>query len=264
MTDHEHKPKECANGSDQKKGGFDMLQKIWNVLKQSGLWLVIFTGLLTVFTFILTKMSETNNNIAISTQRGFITFVEAHAGQEFASISTTNPPWQITEIIVTLENSGNTPARKVIIQTNADLFFPSIPDNYGFPLAPQKTKVVLGPKDRSSTRGPMARDQWTDAIDGKKSVFIWGTAVYQDVFPDTPIRVSEFCIDLHHITVRMTTPPSTAETVTKAQIAPQPLKPDITSPLAHIANFQWEQCSQHNCYDEDCKDYADRIKDMRE
>jgi hypothetical protein len=95
----------------------------------------------------------------------------------------------------------------------------------------------------------MPKELIIDYWQGKKRLFIWGTAIYNDSFEDTPERLSEFCIGLTHLTVNQQGDPN---------------KVDFTKADVNLVGFQWEQCTEHNCYDQDCKDYSSRAKDMRE
>ena len=81
----------------------------------------------------------------------------------------------------------------------------------------------------------------------------------------TPDRLTEFCVELTHLTVTMLSP--TPQATDKKDIqkntggSAETVNPE--SPNAILAGFQWQECPTHNCYDEDCKDYAERVKSAR-
>jgi hypothetical protein len=68
--------------------------------------------------------------------------------------------------------------------------------------------------------------------------YVWGWLTYNDVFKGTPEHLTEFCDEL--IGVKIT-------------------KDDPTDPTA---DFSWNLalCNTHNCYDDQCTDYASQIK----
>jgi hypothetical protein len=72
-------------------------------------------------------------------------------------------------------------------------------------------------------------------------LFFYGVMVYKDIFDGTPIRVTEYCREIVNVT-------ST--------------KSDLTDPSGGIG---WSVVScfpGHDCYDEDCPDYREQIKDF--
>ena len=76
-----------------------------------------------------------------------------------------------------------------------------------------------------------------------RHLYFWGWMAYRDVFPGTPIRLTEYCVELANVT-------ATGE--------------EHTSPST---NFNWttQPCPvAHNCYDEYCPDYEERIQERPE
>jgi hypothetical protein len=170
--------------------------------------------------------------------------------------------WIGQEIALLWINGGNTAARDAVIQTNAAPFFPDIPEGYTFPLALPKTKVVIGPKGTYGTNIIVSKDVIADYWHSKKRIFIWGDVVYKDVFFEQPDRLTEFCVELTHLAVNQLAPSTgPAGKILPTITAPQ--QTDVERASAALAAFQWQQCPEHNCYDEDCKDYSARIKEMR-
>ena len=72
--------------------------------------------------------------------------------------------------------------------------------------------------------------------------YVWGWVTYNDVFKGTPKHLSEFCDEMTDLTVS---------------------NEDATSPSAQF-NWKLAICKTHNCYDEECSDYAEKIKGRSE
>ena len=243
----------------------------WNkfFVNKAAAWTALFTGMLTVFTYFLYRVSDTTSETAKISERGFLSLAAAQLGPRLVDNPAlgNDAKWLGQEISVIWNNGGNTPARDIVIQTNLQPFYPDLPTSYDYPLNPEKTLAAIGPKAVYGTTVNLPRDMVSDYWHAKKRLFIWGAAVYKDAFPNTPDRLTEFCVELTHLTINMipTVPKNNGQkTTAKGTIAvianPSP-NPD--APNANLANFQWQQCPTHNCYDEDCKDYAQRVKSAR-
>jgi hypothetical protein len=162
--------------------------------------------------------------------------------------------WAGQQIFINLVNSGNTPARAVVIQTGIHDWPEDLPKGYQFPLDNDKIQATVGPKAQYSTDRIISKDAILQNWHGKARIFIWGTIVYRDIFPDDPERLTEFCTEMTHVTAGWITAPKTP-----------PVKgPSLDDLNTTIATAQNNACKEHNCYDEDCYDYQSRIKDMRE
>ena len=72
----------------------------------------------------------------------------------------------------------------------------------------------------------------------KSHLFIWGWVTYKDIFVGTPTHLSEFCVELASM---------------------KATKPDVSDPTADLT-WLTATCKTHNCYDQDCSDYKERIK----
>jgi hypothetical protein len=243
-----------------------MRERVWGVLSSAVFWTALFTGFLTVFSFMLVRISNTTSEIERSSQRAFLIFFGPQNGPRLvANASDPSSPWTGQEISIQWFNAGNTPAREAIIKANAMPFFPDIPDPYDFSLGSDKTQVVIGPKQQYGINAAIGKDVIADAFHNKKRLFLWGAVVYKDVFPNSADRLTEFCVELTHLTLGMATPaPSQSTSKTGPSKPTTQTNMDIDAPGAQFLGFQWQQCKRHNCYDDDCSDYRDRIKDMRE
>jgi hypothetical protein len=112
-----------------------------------------------------------------------------------------------------------------------------IPDNYTFP--DQGTgnggTFALGPKQTAYTK-PIAIEDGIvqDMLARRTRIYFYGWAAYRDRFEDTPDRVTEFCYEFWNII-------KTGENM----------------------EGQVNVCQHHNCYDDECPDYKERIKAIR-
>jgi hypothetical protein len=244
-----------------------MPQKVWDILfkNKSGVWTAIFTGLLTVFTFLLYRVSERSNETARTSERAFRSseraFLSFNGPRVDSRENTPDGRWTRQEFLLDWTNSGNTPAKAVVIQTGGQPFLGDLPTGFEFPLASPKTATVVGPKAHYATSVHISREMLEQSWKGQGvRLFIWGSVLYKDIFPTDPERLTDFCIELTHLALGV---PSSAppESRRPDQISAAPASFD--NPNATLTGYQWQACKEHNCYDEDCKDYADRVRDLR-
>jgi hypothetical protein len=227
----------------------ERFRRFWNIFfnDRAGVWTALFTGVLSVFTYMLYRVSNSTDETQRSAQRAFLNFNGPVLGPK---IVDNGGHWTGQEFALQWTNSGNTPARDLVIQTNNLPFRPDIPKEYDFPLATEKTSTVIGPKGTYGTGMVIPKESLADAWHSKGRLFIWGTVIYKDAFPQDPDRLTEFCVELTHLTMNTPKPQTPTQTT-------------IDDPKATLVGFQWQTCRTHNCYDEDCKDYKDRVGDMR-
>jgi hypothetical protein len=145
MTNTDNERDEGHNASAESPQQPNILSRLWKkfITGKGAMWTAIFTAALVFFTGKLYQVSDRQNTINISSQRGFLTFFGPSPG---ARKVDTAGAWTGDEIALTWVNSGNTAARNVVIQNNASPFFPDLPQGYSFPLAQPKVRVVIGPK----------------------------------------------------------------------------------------------------------------------
>jgi hypothetical protein len=91
---------------------------------------------------------------------------------------------------VVLVNSGNTPARHMVMCAGHQIFYDTIPDNFDFHDPSIIVNTYLGPRCEMFT-GPHVIP--ANAVAGAGDVLIWGWVEYNDVFKGTPRRRTEFC-----------------------------------------------------------------------
>lgn len=138
-------------------------------------------------------------------------------------------------------NAGTMPARDGKAQFNIYIGDAHPVTGLDFSKLPQSRvlEFVLGPKNAIQLETHFVGLEDLDNVtDGKTHMFFWGWAIYHDGFPDTPLRLSEFCADITGITWTKT-PHSDPTT-------------DLT--------VQNPPCETHNCYDEACDDYGLRTR----
>jgi hypothetical protein len=216
------------------------MTKLFDILfkGKSGMWTAIFTGVLTVFTYYLWDVAEKTGEMAVSTQRAFIS-----AGGNLSFMARVVRPedkGKVSQLqtLITWENSGSTPTKTGLTVVS---FQPwdkeQLPDGFGFPDTGPKNPIVIPPKGTGATGIPVPIGYLQDVRDRKNKLFVWGAIVYEDIFPNTPKRLTEFCFKLFDVS---SSNPDMSDTKT---------------------NIKWssDACTQHNCYDENCPDYKERV-----
>ncbi len=98
---------------------------------------------------------------------------------------------------------------------------------------------ALGPGDTTESKHTIPLSILSMIADGKTRGFICGFFLYRDVFEGSPVRLTEFCKELDSV-----------------KISKNENRLDIQVWL--------RSCSTHNCFDEDCPDYTDRVKDYEQ
>jgi hypothetical protein len=78
----------------------------------------------------------------------------------------------------------------------------------------EKNAAVIGPKATVFQTVGVTIDNIKDVREGKSHLYFWGWLVYQDIFPGTPHRLTEFCAEVTNLV-------ST--------------KPDVTDPSAEFS-----------------------------
>lgn len=141
-----------------------------------------------------------------------------------------------------MQNTGTTPARTVQIMTTWASVATQLPYDFPFPYKYPPGTVpstfVLGPKQTMATSTYIPIERFADLNTGK-FLYLYGQAVYRDVFGNTPARLTEYCSE-----------------ITRVETNGLPMD----DPNAKFI-FSGVQCPIHNCYDEDCPDYKKRISE---
>ncbi len=93
-------------------------------------------------------------------------------------------------------NSGNTPTRNLRVYAHYELLENPLGDDYKFIQATsQRIPAILYPKVglESQPRDFYGSDL-LEVKDGRKHLYVWGVARYNDIFPDTIEHVTKFCV----------------------------------------------------------------------
>lgn len=147
------------------------------------------------------RESKRAGNIArdhmIQSERAFVFAMGVYALWEHDQ-ATALYNWRLRPV---WKNSGDTPTRKMIMNTECVVRTSAIPlgfafsnpnDQTGTALLPPKSEALGGVAPRLPTRAITPQDI-VEAQAGTKFIYLWGWARYSDVFPDTPQHVTRFC-----------------------------------------------------------------------
>jgi hypothetical protein len=247
------------------------LQWLWDhcFKNKAPVWQAICAVILSVFTILLYRVSDRATETSRASERAFLNFSQLGLGVQLNTPNSKD--WAGQEFSLNWINSGNTPASDVFIQANAQAWRSDLPLDYDFPENKENTLGVIGPKSSYGTLAHVSKVDLMDAWIANSRIFFWGSVVYKDIFPDDPSRLSEFCVEMTHVTFAAA-PPSGAPPVAnkaapKKSSTPPSIPPANTEPTAlpavvgGVIGFQWQACREHNCYDQGCKDYSQRVKD---
>jgi len=144
-----------------------------------------------------------------------------------------------------MSNSGTTATEYSTYEMSVALQ-DTVPDkDTNFDALPQSERYefVFGPKHGYDGLGASVYLSDIESVaQEKKHMFFWGWVVYRDVFSGTPIRLSEFCLNMTN---------------------PQWQKPDHTAQPGYISMTNLPCHETHNCYDDNCSDYSKRIEGFK-
>jgi hypothetical protein len=156
-----------------------------------------------------------------------------HNGFRWISHPTTGAPDQIFgRIRPRWINSGNTPTRNMSVHVDYELRDTALPDDFVFSYERSSIPAMIAPHGAiESAFRNISSEDLTMIKEGRKFFYAWGTATYRDVFPDTPDRITRFC-------------------VFAINVSGDPLRGwhEQNNPLEII----FATYSRHNCADEDC------------
>lgn len=95
------------------------------------------------------------------------------------------------------ENSGTTPAARVVTNVNSVILESGLPPDFEFPDGPLIESTVIGPRAAvESQEYIFAAMEMTLAARGGVRCFIWGWVDYDDVFEDSTRHRTEFCFQV--------------------------------------------------------------------
>jgi hypothetical protein len=141
-------------------------------------------------------------------------------------------------------NAGTTATKKGAVYVGHRVSPKPLPDNFDYPSDSPRQPFVIGPKGTAAwDYGVPAAELLAVQSEGKH-IYFWGWNTYRDIFPQTPVRLTEFCVDVAYI-MQPTVPGQPADA--------KRLGPTILP--------KYSSCPKHNCYDEECPDYKERTKE---
>lgn len=222
-----------------------MLTRIWNFLfrGKAAAWTALFTGVLTVFTYKLYQVANAANETSREGQRAFVSF------SGITPLANLTDPTRATrlglEVQVKWSNSGTTPAQDALGAASAQLWASELPDGFDFKDLPgvKGQTLAIGPKGEGALSMQLPVNLLASQRAGTSRLYVWGWAVYKDIFSDDPDRLNEFCTEVTHVAI--------------------PADKTMEDPNANVG-WALAQCNRHNCYDEDCPDYSERVKEARQ
>ena len=208
-----------------------------------------------VASFQLAAFRESNRitrDSLVAVQRAFIAFKKM--GYEHHIVGGDKGNHDVFVFWSDIENVGNTPSRPIAQSFNGGKTGAE-PNESSFIGAGVTSSVVLPPKTPTTLgRGSLPFSDFfgaqtpqsvqsvrTTQIAPGDYVYLWGWITYRDAFPNTPIRLTEWCQSVYSVSA-----------------APSP--PNSGTPLIYSIDFS--DCPHHNCNDKDCTDY-DEITTQR-
>jgi hypothetical protein len=98
------------------------------------------------------------------------------------------------------KNAGNTPARGLRVGVRFELVDEALPADHQFEV-PVKPEIVALPAHDSITSNPtnFFGEDLIAVKEGKKHLYLMGVAVYNDIFPGTPQRLTRYCCKVNWI-----------------------------------------------------------------
>jgi hypothetical protein len=233
------------------RGTRDDRQHCLQVWLTVGTWLAffaaaIYAGIAGVQTYFIREANNISQQSLVAVQRAFM----GNRGTGSKRYLNTLPDgnrWLFDEEFF---NDGSTPAIAInqmmnfdeIIELTEDRFIgkkemlDSAKENVGS--ANPRSPYIIGPmfKTDEFVLGAEGIDfkniKKTKATKITRKMYVWGWVVYRDIFPNTPVHLTEFCQQLAGITVDS--------------------KEDTLS-------VSFTNCKNHNCTDEYCHDYKEVV-----
>jgi hypothetical protein len=194
----------------------------------------------------LYKVANSANEIQQATQRAFISIAASNSTGVRKVLNDAADQVVQFKAPLRLSNSGTTSARNVEGATNYQVWPYDLPEDFDFrDLETYEMHLLaIGPREESFTSVTIDLKAVWRVSEGER-LFVWGWMTYDDVFPDSPMRLTEFCFEI--VNVRW-----------GVQVDGSGRASDPTTDVAYDAI----SCRRHNCYDTDCSDY-ERQRDAR-
>jgi hypothetical protein len=192
--------------------------------------IAVSTIVYTVISIIQTTISQ---NIFTTTQDQFRVAQRAFIStkgviiQGAEGIKLGVKPKGYPEIDVIYENSGQTPASKVIVDFDYCVISGELPEKFNFQHIPESKVIVgeasVGPRLENSFFHKIPTDDLIDIQVLKKNLFVYGQISYSDIFKNS--HKTQFCFRSNGI---------------------------LYDDAGIIRAYAFIHCKKHNCADEDC------------
>jgi hypothetical protein len=206
----------------------------------SAAWTAVFTAVLAVFTYLLYRVADRTDETARTAQRAFVSFKDLQFSLRVAD--PTGTKLLAYQMAGGWENSGTTPARRGVSRISYRYFAGPMPTDFDFKdiVTDETNPFVLGPKATAYVVlvPPIPMTVFIGIQQGTQHLYFWGWTTYDDIFPHSIRHLTEFCGEITQVVSSL---------------------PDITDPKSQF-RIGSHSCPTHNCYDEDCPDYTERIK----
>ena len=209
------------------------------------LWTQISAGLIFVYALLTfwqacstKEMAKTAQQQLVASQRAYISFVGL--GQSVAN----NIGGKVAQRLIPLgwENSGTTPMIQGVAYLGHRKSPDDVPAGFDYPLDhPEGVKFQVPPRGAKAIDDVISVDDLNAIQKHTSRYFVYGTLVYRDIFPDSPVRITEFCTEITYI------------------LHSGSGEPDFTDPNMQVG-FKTGDCKEHNCYDDFCLDYKSFAK----
>ena len=232
---------------------------------KAAMWSAVFTGILTVYTVLMYQVTRDSSESTERSQRAIVSI--GGVTNPFRKIlSGDGSRWESIRVGFFVRNGGPTPPRDLHVKINYQAFTGELPQNFTFPDQDDRAAkaMFLGPQTSEASYVTIPVSTFINAIEEKKRVYFWGWATYRDVFRGTPTRLTEFCVEAINIVMANPAIPAIPEN----RATNTPARPGVPEQIVTQASqlrtntnmrFDIEACETHNCYDEDCPDYQNRV-----
>lgn len=159
------------------------------------------TLLIAVFTIVLAYASidqSKQTREAFTLTQGANVFLKTY--NQTAVIDLATKIVQEWQFVIVWENSGSTPTKDLYTHSSWASGAPDIPANFNFPdyfspgVPARNDKAFMGPKSEiHSSVLAIPAHEIAAVWHGAQQIYLYGWVEYNDVFPGTPNRRTEFC-----------------------------------------------------------------------
>lgn len=97
------------------------------------------------------------------------------------------------------ENSGETPTKNLTVSVNNGVFNGDLPGDFSFPYAAHKDQpLVIGPRAEVRSQALILPKELVDkvVICSQSPLYVWGEAVYYDIFDRKKRHCTRFCCQI--------------------------------------------------------------------